>query len=324
MLRRAFLGAISPVFLPVSLARAQDGKGRKVGAILQGGGPGYEMVDGLRAGLRDLGYVEGNQFALDVRDARGDLKAVEEAARTLEKEKVDLICTLATSVSMAAKRATTTVPIVFIAGTDPVAVKLVESIPRPGGRVTGVHLRITDATGKRLELLRRIAPTLRRVVTFYDPKNPAAIESSREAREAARSLGIELIERRVGSVAELRAAVQAVRAGEADAVFAVSDAMVDSQIHLLIDMAIARQLPAMLSVPGAAQMGGLATYSVDYTAAGRLSAKFVQRILGGAKPADLPVEGMDKLVFVINLKTAKQIGLAIPESVLARADRIIE
>jgi len=324
VLRRVFFGAMAAaVFLPVDLAGAQEGKVRKVGVILQGGS-WYAMVDGLRAGLRDLGLVEGKQFVLDVRDTRGDLKAVEEAARSLEKEKVDLICTLATSVSVAAKRATVKVPIIFMTGTNPVTVKLVESIPHPGGRLTGVQFRATDLTGKRLELLRQIVPSLRRVVTFYDPKNPSAIESAKEAREAARNLGLELIERHVASVAELQTATQAFRANEADAVIAVSDAMVDSHIQSVIDMAVARRLPTMLYDPGAVVKGGLATYSADYVEVGRLSAKYVQRVLGGTNPADLPVEGTDKLSFVVNMKTAKRIGLAIPESVLARADKIIE
>lgn len=323
MRRRSFLGAIAAMLLPVRLASGQDGKVRKVGVILQGGS-WYAMLDGLRAGLRDLGQVEGKQLILDVHDTRGDLRAVEEAARTLEKAKVDLICTLATSVSLAAKRATVRVPIVFMTGTNPVAVKLVESIPRPGGRLTGVQFRATDLTGKRLELLREIAPNLHRVVTFYDPKNPSAIESAREARDAARNLGLELVERHVASVAELHAAAQAFKASQADAFIAVSDAMVDSHIESVIDMAIARRLPTMLYDPGAVMKGGLATYSADYVEVGRLSAKYVQRILAGTNPADLPVEGTDKLSFVVNMKTARQIGLAIPESVLARADRIIE
>ena len=161
-------------------------------------------------------------------------------------------------------------------------------------------------------------------MTFYDPKNPSAIESAKEARQAARDLGPELIERHVTSVAELEAAARAFRAGEADAIIAVSDAMVDSHIQSVIDMAIARRLPTMLYDPGAVLKGGLATYSVDYVEVGRLSAKYVHRILSGTSPADLPVEGTDKLSFVINTKTARQIGLKLPDAVLGRADRLIE
>jgi ABC-type uncharacterized transport system substrate-binding protein len=306
-----------------SNARTQEAKIYKVGVILQGGS-WYAMVEGLRQGLSEQGLVEGKQVVFDIRDMHGDLKAVEKAAKNLEDEKVDLICTFATSVSVAAKRATRNVPIVFAAGTNPVAVRLVESIPRPGGRLTGVEFRATDLTGKRLELLREIVPDLRRVATFYDPNNPSAIEAVHEAREATRKLHLELVERHVSSVDELKKVLQAFKRDEADAVVAVSDAMVDSQIQYLIEMAITRKLPTMLYDPGAVIRGGLATYSPDYSEVGRISANYVGRILAGAKPGDLPVEGADKLLLVINLKTAKEIGLAIPESILVRADKVIE
>jgi putative ABC transport system substrate-binding protein len=238
----------------------------------------------------------------------GDLKAVEREAKNLEQH-VALLYTLSTSVSVAAKKGTQNVPIVFVAGTNPVAVDLVQSIPRPGGRLTGVQFRATDLTGKRLEILREIVPKLRRVAAFYDPNNPSALESAREAREAARSLGLEIIERHAGSVSELQKALEVFKGDEADAVIAVSDAMVDSHVQYVIDMANAKRLPTMLYDPGAVAKGGLATYSADYREIGRLSAKYVYRILGGASPAEFAVEGADKLSLVINLRTAKQIGI---------------
>jgi putative ABC transport system substrate-binding protein len=282
------------------------------------------MVDGLRDGLRELGFIEGKQFVLEIHDTQGDLKAVEEAARNLEQQKVSLIYTLATSVSLAAKQATENIPIVFVAGTNPVTVKLVQSIPAPGGRLTGVQFRATDLTGKRLELLREIVPNLRRVVTFYNPQNLSAIESSKEARKAAQNLGLELIERHVGSIEELQKALQTFRPDEADAYIAISDAMIDSQIQSIIDMARTKCLPTMLYEPGAVAKGGLATYSADFKEIGRVSAKYVRRVLAGTSPSALPVEGIDKVFFVINLKTAKQIGLTIPESILLRANNVIE
>jgi len=328
MKRRAFRRLLIAVLaaaalLPAQIANAQGGSNRKVGVILQGGS-WYEVVEGVREGLKSLGLLEGKQFILDIHDTHGDLKAAGQAARDLEQQQIAVIYALATSVSVAAKGATEKIPIVFVAGTNPVAVGLVESIPRPGGRLTGVQFRATDLTGKRLEILREIVPTLHRVVAFYDPRNPSAIESAREAREAARNLGVQVIERHVASVEELQKAVEAFKGDEADAVIAISDAMVDSHIQYVIDMANAKKLPSMLYDPGAVTKGGLATYSADYNEIGRLSAKYIQRVLDGVNPADLPVEGADKLSFVINLKTAKKIGLAIPESILARADRVIE
>jgi putative ABC transport system substrate-binding protein len=302
---------------------AQEAGVKRVGIILQGG-PWYAVVEGLREGLNQSGYVEGKQYVLDIRDTHGDLKAVEEAARNLEEQKVHVIYTAATSVSLAAKQATTRTPIVFYAGTDPVVVKLVESIPRPGGRLTGVHTRVTDVTRKRVELLRELVPNLRRVVTFYNPANLAAVQSSKEAREAAQTLGLELLERRVGSVEELRHALQAFRSSEGDAYLAAADAMLDSEARSVIEMLSANKLPSMFYVQDVVAGGGLASYSPDFKGGGRMSAAYVRRILEGADPADLPVEQSDRLILMINLKAAKRIGLTIPETILVRADTVIE
>jgi putative ABC transport system substrate-binding protein len=322
-LRRFLIAFAAVLLLPTYGASAQGGSNRKVGVILQGGS-WYQVVEGLRDGLKALGFEEGRQFALDIHDMHGDLKAVEQQARSLEQQQVALIYTLSTSVSVAAKRGTTKTPIVFVAGTNPVAVDLVQTIPRPGGRLTGVQFRATDLTGKRLEILLEIAPQVRRIVAFYDPKNPSARESAHEAREATQKLGLELVERHVGSVSQLQGAVEALTANDADAVIAISDAMVDSHIQYVIDMANARKLPTMVYDPGAVAKGGLATYSADYHEVGRLTAKYVQRILQGANPGDLAVEGADKVALIVNLKTAKQLGLTISESVLSRADRTID
>jgi len=304
------------------VAEAQQDRVYRVGVILQGGS--YSAtIDGLRDGLKELGLEERKQVVLDVRDAKGDLKSVEAAARSLEGEKVDLIYAIATSVTLAAKRATKSVPIVFYAGTDPVAVGLVESFRKPGGRLTGIHGQLTDLTAKRLELLKEMIPKLHRVVTFYSPDNPAAQQSVKIAREAARRLKVELVERPVASVEELRAGLHALRPGEADALFYVSDAMVSSQPELIIDATAAKNLPTMLAYQGSVAMGALASYGESYYALGRRSAKHVQRILLGADPGDLPVEQLDRPQFVINLKTAKALGLTIPPSVLIRADEVI-
>ena len=321
--RSILVGIAAAILFSVHVAGAQDTKVPRVGVILQGG-PWYAIVEGLRDGLRELGLAEGKQFVLDIRDTRGDLKAVEDAAKSLEQQKVNLIYTAATSVSLVAKRVTKNIPIIFVAGTNPVTVKLVESIPAPGGRLTGVYFRSTDLMGKRLELLREIIPNLHRVVTFYNPSNRSAVEAAKEAREAANNLGLDLIERQVASIEDLKKALQAYTAGEADAFISVSDAMVDSQIQLVIDTGKTKNLPTMLYEPSSVLQGGLATYSADFNEIGRLSAKYVQRVLAGANPALMPVESIDRLMFVINLKTAKQIGLKIPGSILLRADRVIE
>jgi putative ABC transport system substrate-binding protein len=225
---------------------------------------------------------------------------------------------------MAAQRATTTVPIVFYAGRDVVDAGLVKSLARPGGRLTGIQARTTDLTAKCLEILREIVPKLRRVIGFYNPGNPTARESARLARDAARQLRIELVERNVRSVDELRARLGTLKAGEADAILVAGDAMVTSQAQLVIDAARARKLPTMFNERTSVTGGGLASYGTSYHAVGRKAAKYVHRVLLGTSPADLPVERIDRFELVINLKTAKTLGLTIPQSVLGRADEVIQ
>ena len=303
--------------------QAQQPKLPTIGVISQGG-PWSPVVEGLRAGLRERRLVEGKQFALDIRDAAGDLKAAQDAARNLERQKAALIVTVATSVTVAARQTTNSIPIVFCAGTDPVAIGLVDSFARPGGRLTGVHFLSTDVTPKRLDLLKQIVPKLHRVVTYYDPRNPSARESAQQGRQAAPRLQIEFIERHVASAEELQTAVQSLRPGEVDAYLAVSDAMVDRHAQVIIDAATARRLPTMFYFDSLAAAGGLASYSVSFHEVGRQSAKHVERILNGVSPKDMPVESVDRFTLVINMKTARQIGLMIPQSVLLQADKLIQ
>ena len=302
---------------------AQQARLYRVGVVLQGG-PYSSAVDGLRDGLRGLGLEEGKQFVLHVRDGQGDLKLVEAAAKSLEGEKVDLVVAVTTTVTLATKRVTKSVPIVFYVGADPVSTGLVKSFRKPGGRLTGIHGQGTGLTGKRLELLKEMVPRLRRVVTFYRPDSPAAQQSVKVARDAARQLKLELLERPVASVEELRTGLRGLRSGEAEALLYVADAMVISQTDLIIETARAKRLPTMFQERGSVAKGALAAYGESYYTIGRLSAKYVHRILLGADPGDLPVEQVDRLHFVINLKTAKALGLTIPQSVLTRADEVIE
>jgi putative ABC transport system substrate-binding protein len=302
---------------------AQQARVYRVGVVLLGG-PHSSTIDGLREGLRELGLEEGKQIVLHVRDGKGDLKSVEAAARSLEGEKVDLIVAMTTSVTLAVKRATKSVPIVFYAGTDPVSTGLVESFRKPGGRLTGIHGQTTALTAKRVELLKEMVPRLRRVVTFYNPDNPAAQQSVKIAREAARQLKLELVERPVASVEELRTGLRALRPGEADALSHVADSMVTSQAELIIESARAKRLPTMLQERGSVAKGALAAYGESFYTIGRLLAKPVQRVPLGANPGDMPVEQVDRFHFVINLKTAKALGLTIPRSLLAQADEVIE
>jgi putative ABC transport system substrate-binding protein len=324
MNRRTFLGGLMLGVLAAPFAvRAQQARVYRVGVIHQGGAYD-EAVAGLREGLKELGWDEGKQYVLHVRDAKGDFNAVEPMARSLEAEKVDLICTFTTSVTLSAKRATTTVPIVFHSGTNPMTVGLVESFRRPGGRLTGVYSQLADLTAKRLEILKEMVPRLRRVIVFYNPDNPAAVESLKDARAAARQLKVTIVERPVHSVEELRAALPALRSGEVDAYFHVGDALTTSHADLIIEAAKAQRLPLIFQNRESVVRGALASYGLSHDTGGRLTARYVQRVLLGANPGDLPVEQNDRLQLIINLKTAKALGLTIPQSLLTRADQVIE
>jgi len=259
-----------------------------------------------------------------MRDWTGDAKAAEETARAFEREKVDLVYTTSTNSTIAAKRSTTSLPIVFCAGTDPVVVGLVNSFANPGGRRTGVYNPVTDLTAKRLEILKEIVPTLRRVITFYDPGRATAIESSKLGREAARRMGVRFIERHITSPEELQNNVRGLKDGEVDAYLAVSDPIASNQSQVIVEAAMTKRLPTMFDFLLHVTKGGLSSYTVSLHEVGRLSAKYVQRVLAGTKPSELPVQGVDKIELVLNLKTARQIGLTIPPNVLARADRVIK
>jgi putative tryptophan/tyrosine transport system substrate-binding protein len=194
------------------LAQAQQSKVYRVGVIHEGG-PFTVVVDGLKAGLKELGLADGKHYVLETRDLRGDRRAAEEAGRSLEREKVDLVFVVATSPAIVVKRVTAEVPIVFAVGSDPVVSGLVGSFARPGGRLTGVHYQQSaDLTAKRLEILKAMLPDLHRAVTFYDPSNATAMAAAKSAREAARQLKIELVERHVASVDELRRGLIALKA----------------------------------------------------------------------------------------------------------------
>lgn len=322
MKRRAFLLAAGALAAPFG-AKGQSARAARIGVIIYGG-TYAPVMEGLRVGLKELGVVDRKDFVLDVFDAKGEANAVEEAARRFERERVRFIYCIPTSAATVVKRATTDIPIFFCVGTDPIASGLVESFAKPGGRLTGVNYLATDLTAKRLELLKDLLPKLHRVVTFYRPGHPPAEASARLAREAGKKLGIQVVERHVRSVPELRAALAAIKAGEVDALFPVSDALVFAQSQLLIDTAKALRMPLMIYEQTLAERGALVSYGVDYREIGRQSAKNVQRMLAGAHPGDLPVENVSRFSFVLNRRTAREIGLVVPPAMMVRFDRVIE
>ena len=311
------------VIFGAQLAAGQTGKLHKVG-IIHLGGSQDETVDGLRQGLKEVGLLEGKQVILNVRDVKGDASAAEKEARDLENDNFAVLVALTTPVITKAVAATTKIPIVFCIGSDPVSGKLVDSFARPGGRMTGVHYLVRDLTGKRLEILKEILPKIGRVLTYYDPTNRVAAEGASLRREEAKRLGIKMIERHVRSVDDVKAEVQKLKAGDADAFLFTPDPMVGSQATLIIEAAHARKLPTMFQEQSLVSKGGLAAYGQNYPDIGKVAARFVQQILNGAQPRELKIETIDSVELAINLQTAKQLGVAIPPQVLARAKRVIK
>lgn len=303
--------------------QAQQPKVYRVGVVLEGG-PSVAVVEGLREGLKELGLEPGKHVLLEIRDVKGDVTAIEDAARSLERDKVALVYAMPTSVVTKVKRATTTVPVVFAVGSDPVAAGLVDSFAKPGGRLTGVYFISAELTPKHLEILKELLPNVHKVITFYDPRNSFALAAAKEAREAGRRLKIEMIERHVASVEELERGLKSLDSKDADAYFYINDAMVTTQAQLIIDRANARKLPTMFHEDSLVAKGALASYGVGYYEIGRLSAKYVQRVLTGTSPQNLPVEAFSRLSLSVNLKTARALGITVPQSVLFRADKVIE
>jgi len=283
------------------------------------------IVDGLRQGLRDLGLEEGKHYGLDLREIKGgDWPAVGQAARDLERAHVELIYAVTTQVTLGAKQATTKVPIVFYVGVDPVAAGLVESFAKPGGRLSGVHSLSRDLTVKRMEILREMIPKLHRMVTFFDSRESISKENAQLAGKVAQRMGLQLVERHLGSVDETRGVLQGLTSGGIQAYFHTPGGTATSQAPLIIAAARTKKLPTMFHDTSLVALGGLAAYGHNYREIGRLSAKHVQRVLAGIPPKDLPVENYDKVGLALNLQTAKEIGLSIPQAVRFRADQLIE
>jgi putative ABC transport system substrate-binding protein len=323
MRRREVIAIIAAVPSWPLLAHAQNIGPKRLGVIMQGG-PDYPALAALREGLKGGGFVEGTHFELITRRGAYDLASAETAARNLEEGGCIVVVAFSTSTSLAAKRGTAHATVVFTAGTDPVDTGLVESLAKPGGRLTGVHSAVTDATAKRFEILHQLLPSMKRAITFYNPANPIAATALPVAQEAARRLGVELVGVEVRSPMDLRKRVEALKAEEADAYFFVSDAMVHAHGELILEKVTALRIPALAYEPDLVGKGALASYGTDYRELGRAAARYVARIWGGADPRDLPVERIDRPAFAINLKTARALNLAVPDLLLARADEVIE
>ena len=280
-------------------------------------------LEAFRQGLRELGYIEGRNIAIEYRSAEGNVDRLPELAAELARLKVDCIITAGPTPTRAAKQATSTIPIIMTTyGGDPVADGTVASLARPGGNITGLTNVSTDLAGKRLELLKEAIPKLSRVAFFSDARSSSI--DLKETEATARLLKIQLISLEIRSLEELENAFPSIAKRRADAFITDRGGFFNTHQTRIIELAAKHRLPGMYTEQEFVVAGGLMTYATSIPDLYRRAATYVDKILKGRKPGDLPVEQPTKFELVINLKTAKQIGLTIPQSVLYRADKVIK
>jgi putative ABC transport system substrate-binding protein len=327
--RRAFITSMTGGLLaaPLAAEAQQAGKVWQIGLLQEG--PNKDLhpeapVNRFVDGLRDLGYVEGQNLVVEYRFTNDESERLPEFATELVRLKVDVIATSGTTETVAAKAATATIPIVMLFVGDPVGAGLVRSLTHPGANVTGTSLMLPDLGGKRLELLREIVPKLRRVAILWNPRNASAAAEMRATETAARSLGLTVYSAAVDSASRLDAAFAGMARARPDGVLVMLDALTSWHRREIAAAALTARLASIFPSWTYVESGGLVGYGPDYRAIAGRAASYVDKILKGARPGDLPIEQPTKFELVINLKTAKALGLTIPPSLLQRADRVIE
>jgi ABC-type uncharacterized transport system substrate-binding protein len=331
MRRREFLGMLwgAPAAWPLA-ARAQTAKVARIGYLITGAleSPETRMNrDAFRLGLTELGYIEGRNIVIEYRAADGKIERLPGLATELVGLKVDLIVALATPAGRAAQQATTTIPIVVTAMGDPVRDGLVASLARPGGNITGTTFLGPELVPKRLSFLRELLPTISRVAVLWHPgafSEPTIREMLNEVAQAARTLGVQLQLVEVRSADEFDHAFTTMVGARAEALFQFPSTLLFNERRRIVDLAARHRLPAMFNAREFVQLGGLIAYGANLAELNRRAAAYVDKILKGAKPFDLPIEQPTKFELFINLKTAKALGLAVPDRLLVGADEVIE
>jgi putative ABC transport system substrate-binding protein len=308
----------------VHLADAQQPKKiPRIGYV--SGGPGNESFEAFRQGLRELGYVEGKSVLIEYREARGRLDLMPALVDELVQQKVDVIVATNNVVIRAAKKATKTIPIVMRSSLDPVAAGYVNSLARPGGNITGLTNLGRDLSAKRVELLKEIFPKMSRIAVLWDADGPGPKVAFKEYQAAALAFNLHVQSLEVrGPKPDFEKAFQAVQKGRADALIIVINPVIRQHLGKVLDFSFKNRIPSMNEGRDIVEAGGLLSYATNNLDLYRRAAVYVDKILKGAKPADLPVERPTKFELVINLKTAKQIGVTIPPNVLVRADKVIK
>jgi putative ABC transport system substrate-binding protein len=280
-------------------------------------------IETFRKSLWELGYIEGKNVLIEYRYAEGKLDVLPSLASDLVQQQVDVIVTIGTPGVLAAKNATATIPIVFVSVSDPVAIGVVASLARPGGNVTGFSILAPELSRKRLELLKEAFPKVTRVVVLWNPTSSGESLSFKETQDAAKTLGVQLHSMEVRRASDFEGGFQRARKARVQALVTLPSPLVNSNLKQVLEFAAKNRLPAMYFTSEFVEAGGLMSYAPSFNDQFRRAATYVDKILKGAKPAELPVEQPAKFDLIVNLKTAKEIGLSIPPDVLARADRVI-
>ena len=309
---------------PLAAEAQQAGKVYRVGFMWDSLGMFPGAIEGFRGGLRDLGWVEGQNIVVEYRWSEGRFDRLPDQAGELVRLKVDVIVAPSSIYAEAAKRATSTIPIVFVSHADPIGSGHVASLARPGGNITGLALMMTETNAKGLELLKEAVPGLSRVAVLWDPATPSHKPGLNAVEVMGRALGLRLQTVAVRSATEFDSAFSAIIRERAGAVLVLSTPLFIAGARRLAELAMKHKLPTMFGPKVHAEAGGLLSFGPDRVDLFRRGAIYVDKILKGAKPADLPVEQPTKFELVINLKTAKALGLNIPQSLLIRADEVIQ
>ena len=325
MKRREFIAVLgSAATWPLAARAQQPAKVAQIGFLGPAPAATYlPRLEALRAGLRDLGYVEGKNIAIEFRWAER-VEQLPEMAAELVRMKVDIILASSSTYVEAARQATKTIPIVFAVHADPVGVGHVASLARPGGNITGLSTLLTDLAPKELEILKEALPQTTRIGILWNPTTPSHGPAVRAVEAAGQKLGVQLLLVPARSVEEFDGAFSTMTRERMGSLLVIGSPLAFSQRVPLAELALKHRLPGMFQSRENVEAGGLMSYGVDYNDLHRRAALYIDKILKGVKPADLPVEQASKYELIINLKTANTLGLAIPESLLLRADKVIE
>ncbi|HEX9569679.1 MAG TPA: ABC transporter substrate-binding protein [Rhodospirillales bacterium] len=324
--RRTFIASMVGAILsaPLAAEAQQAGKIYRVGFLWDSPAVFPDAIEAFRQGLRNLGYVEGRSVAIEYRWAEGKPERMRELAEELVRLKVDVIVAPSSIYTGAAKRATSTIPIIFMSHADPLRTGHVASLGRPGGNITGLTIMMTETNVKGLELFKEAVPWLSRVAVVWDPATPSHEPGLKAVEVAGPSMGLRIQSVAVRSATEYESAFSAIIRERADGVLVLSTPLFIAGAKRLAELAMTHKLPSLFGPKHHVAAGGLMSYSPDRADLYRRGATYVDKILKGAKPSDLPVERATKFELVINLKTAKALGITIPPALLARANEVIE